>query len=356
MKKTMRCLVLYLCGMLFFSLCSRVIHEQKKPVVTAETVNMGGTVPFGCLYEIDEEKKEGFLYLLEEAAGKRDPFVVRKKAVFLKAKEEAGYLVEAGGISGIQRLVSWCSSPLSDGCAVQLSDRERLEKKGKLIFLNTTGKEMDFEVRFSGIAAEEKRSVKKAAGEQAGNWTVLCFYEDEAAYELPDRLAKLLWSAALFSVFAFILFNDIQKAAGRISGSLEKLYLWECLKAEIIFLLVHLIIWTICIFILFYLAGVFRLADYRFLHAWLPRDRIMDIGHYVKIHEEWKESMQLYLERMPAGANAAEVRKTLDAWRGLGWQCMGIAAGWAASASAVMIHRHHKRKVFSRLRVQKPKY
>ena len=89
----------------------------------------------------------------------------------------------------------------------------------------------------------------------------------------------------------------------------------EFLKREMIFVLTYIIVWMVCVFALCYITGLIHTMDYGFLTAWLPENRVLDLGHFKELHEQWKTTLDQYLRVQPEGSFVQEVKEEIQAWR-----------------------------------------
>lgn len=297
-----------------------VVSEQKKSVVVAERMEIRGVMPDACLHNIREEETAE-IYVLEEAGEAYAPYRVRKKTVILKERTPQGHLVAGANISGIQQVVSWSSEELADGDSVRVESREKLEKRGCIIFVNRESGER-MEQSFFGIPQEEEGLLREklSLGE---TWRCYLFADDEGE-STPVIIRKLLWFCIAF-YFAWIFLQwDVKKRVKELAEKRKRFYLMELIEMDMIKLLSHMILWVCLFWGLWMLAFACCNLDYGFLAAWLPEERTIDISHYRMIFDTWKADMQLYLNNYDDGY-AAILRKNLKEWQALGYHMMAAA-------------------------------
>lgn len=297
-----------------------VVSEQKKSVVVAERMEIRGLMPDACLHNIREEESAE-IYVLEETGEIFAPYRVRKKTVALKERTQQGYLVAGMGISGTQQVVSWSSEALADGDSVRVESRENLEKSGSIIFVDRErGERMEQE--FFGIPQEVEAQLRQS--EQLGEqWRSYLFVD--GAESAPERLKMLLWLCVAF-YFAWILLRwDVGKSIKALRAESARLYLPELIAKDMVWLLLHMILWVCLFWGLCMLAFAVYSLDYGFLAAWLPKERMIDISHYRMIFQTWKSDMRLYVENFDDGY-AVLLRKNLEEWQVLGWHMAAAVA------------------------------
>lgn len=309
----------FLIVMLLLSFISEIIREQQKPIVLAQACRMDELLPVDCLYDIRFDDKKASIFVLEETGVKRDPFLVRQREVTIEAEYPEGYAVSGSGLYGAQKLIVYTNRSLTDSQVVQVKQKKELIKNGRLVFLEKQGNENRYiEEKFTGIPEKVILERRVYYGLTEETWQAYVFYDNPE--ELPQRICKWFWCCILFWCVSLFFLWEMKRFLLECKRKMEFCYVSQFLEQELAFILTHMIIWVLVLFVLIYLAMEIGATDYGVLAQWLPDYRAVDISHYRSLYREWKTGMLLYLEKLPLGNEAEAVKRNLEAWKNCLWQ------------------------------------
>lgn len=333
-EKKIRGICLFLLFMLMLTYVSGVIREQQKPVVLVEKFGANDVVPYECLRDV--QGTTAYVYALTDNDGEHGR--LKRDKVTIKKEQEDGCLVSYEQLGNRNELVVFSRRELVDGEEARVATREELEKEGTLIFWeadveNTAAAEFSF----SGIPEEERQRIQDETGAYEPVWKSCFVYEDGT--KLPEMLMKWLWEVVVFCALVLFLLREVWNFFKKSALKLENCYLGEFWSKEAVFLLTHVIVWVVCIFGIFYCAGLIGQTDYSFLNRWLPNDRVFDFSYYREAYCNWKSGMEECMLRVSDKSLTKSISDCMAAWKKCRMQFTLTGVGVVIGAGIVGIKK-----------------